>query len=65
MEDHVCWGMKVEIQANLLAVHLTPEFSGGVWPDRELRVFNWRSGGEIGVSVVGIAKNECLTYTTM
>jgi hypothetical protein len=64
-EDRVRWGMKIEIHTNLLAVHLTPRSTGGSWPASELWVFDWKTGGEIAVRVVGTAKDECLTYATI
>jgi hypothetical protein len=64
-EDRVFWEMKIEMHTSLLAVHLIPVVSGGRWPDRELRVFDWKTGGEVAVRLVGIAKDECLTYITI
>ena len=55
-EDQARWGMKIEIHTNLLAVHLKPESTRGIWPDKELRVFNWTTGEEIAVRLVEIAK---------
>ena len=51
--DDVSWDMTIEIHTNLLAVLLTPR-----WPDRsdkELRVFEWRTGEEIAVSDFSMA----------
>ncbi len=66
-DDDVDWGMNIEIHTDLLAVHLTPEFSvQGGWPDRELRVFYWKTGEQIAVRLIGTTDNELdLCYNTV
>ena len=57
-EDPASWEMKIEIHTSLLAVHFIPQYTQGEWPDKELRIFDWQTGEEIAVRVVGIAKMD-------
>lgn len=55
------WRMEIEIHDNLLAVFLQPYLfplaARSGWPDRELWIFDWKTGQKISVGVFDTARN--------